>query len=323
MKNLRRVINPLLAFIAIQLTWVLIVIFWVNWFLGSHRKLRQLAQRYSPELVARELDWLILIEGLLLLGVILAGVYVIFIYWQRQLALNRAQKQLLSQVTHELKSPVASLQLHLETIALQHPEPEELQRFIQTMQADTQELNQLIDKLLQAGKQEQRWPPLSRQALDISHWLREELSQRHADLWQQGRLYLDAPGPLWVRMDPKAMAMVLRNLLENAQLYSPADTPVEVVLTVDDKRQHCLLRVKDQGRGLSRRERKRIFRMFYRVRLHGDPVKGTGLGLFIVRAIVKQHQGRVWVSSPGPGQGTTVHVQLPLIPDPQEAFHDS
>ena len=106
----------LFAFVGIQLAWIVVVVGWLYWFLGRHRELRAIAEKYSPELLNQGPDWVILVEGLVLLVAILVGVYVIFLFWSRQAALLREQKLFISQVTHELKSPLASLQLHLETI---------------------------------------------------------------------------------------------------------------------------------------------------------------------------------------------------------------
>src|SRR5512145_2641997 len=116
MKLFRRFINPVFAFIGIQLAWLLVVIFWIYWFMGKHRQLRALAEKYSPELLRGGADWFILGEGLLLLVAILVGVYVIFLFWRRQAALYSDQRNFIAQISHELKSPLASLQLHLETI---------------------------------------------------------------------------------------------------------------------------------------------------------------------------------------------------------------
>ena len=155
-KWIKRIFNPLMAFIGIQIAWVLAVIVWLNWFLGSHRKLQALAEKYSPELLVGGPDWLILTEGLLLLVSILVGVYVIFLYWRRQAALYNAQRSFIAQVSHELKSPLASLQLHLETIRRLRPGPEKMETFVDTMLSDTDRLGTLIDNLLSASRFEQR-----------------------------------------------------------------------------------------------------------------------------------------------------------------------
>ncbi|MHB8707671.1 MAG: histidine kinase dimerization/phospho-acceptor domain-containing protein [Desulfuromonadales bacterium] len=147
MRWFRSLINPLFAFIGIQLAWIILVAGWLYWVLGSHRKLRALAEKYSPELLTGGPDWVILAEGLLLLVAILIGVYVIFLFWSRQSALLREQKLFISQVTHELKSPLASLQLHIETIRRHQPPPEKMAAFLETMMGDAARLNGLIDNL--------------------------------------------------------------------------------------------------------------------------------------------------------------------------------
>lgn len=121
MKWYKKIITPLIALIGIQLVWILLVIFWIYWFLGRNREFRDLAQRYKPELIGHGLNWIVLVEGLLLLVAILAGVYVMFLYWRRQAKLYQQQRTFISQLTHELKSPLASIQLHLQTVKLRKP----------------------------------------------------------------------------------------------------------------------------------------------------------------------------------------------------------
>lgn len=91
---------------------------WIYWFVGKNRQFRELAEKYRPELLSEGFNWVVMTEGLVMLAVILAGVYVIFHYWNRQSRLYENQRTFISQVTHELKSPLASIQLHLETIRL-------------------------------------------------------------------------------------------------------------------------------------------------------------------------------------------------------------
>jgi len=143
MKWVKRLFHPLIAFIAIQLVWGVIVLFWISWFLDSNREFRNLAKRYRPELVNKGLDWTALLGGLILLLVVLAGIYVLFLYWKRQYDLYRQQKSIISQVTHELKSPLASIQLHLETIRLRPLAPEKTEQFLDLMLDDVDRLNHL------------------------------------------------------------------------------------------------------------------------------------------------------------------------------------
>jgi len=166
MKWLKPLFSPLIAFIGIQLVWGVLVLLWISWFLDSNREFRKLALRYRPELVHTGLDWTTLLGGLTLLLVVLAGIYVLFLYWKRQYDMYRQQKNIISQVTHELKSPLASIQLHLETIRLRPLPPEKTEQFLDIMLDDVDRLNHLINNLLMAAKIEQwRRPPKDNQLI--------------------------------------------------------------------------------------------------------------------------------------------------------------
>ena len=309
MRWFRSLINPLFAFIGIQLAWIILVAGWLYWVLGSHRKLRDLAEKYSPELLTGGPDWVILVEGLLLLVAILAGVYVIFLFWSRQSALLREQKLFISQVTHELKSPLASLQLHIETIRRHQPPPEKMAAFLETMMGDAARLNGLIDNLLSASRVDQKNWVLHPQNTDFSTFVERYFRSRQFTLPRAGKLTLEIEPGLHAMIDREAMETVFRNLLENAVLYS--DGPPEITIRLRARGDRCQLDVADKGRGIEPRDQQKVFKMFYRVRRKNENIRGSGLGLFIVRANIEQHGGRISVESAGAGKGTTFRVELP------------
>jgi signal transduction histidine kinase len=315
MKLFGRLLNPVIAFIGIQLAWLLVVIFWIYWFMGKHRQLRALAEKYSPELLRGGADWFILTEGLLLLAAILAGVYVIFLFWRRQAALYRDQRKFIAQISHELKSPLASLQLHLETIRRRRPPAETLDTFLDTMLADTDRLGKLINNLLSAQRLEQKEFNLTLQPGDLSNLVAGYFRPRQYSLPQAGRMELEIEPGLRGRFDAEALETVFRNLLENALLYAAGAPQIRVCLHRQGNRAHLVFA--DRGRGIERKELGKVFRMFYRVRHHGETIRGSGLGLFIVQTVVRLHGGKVWVESAGLGQGTTFHILLPLAREGQ------
>ncbi len=310
MKFFGRFLNPLIAFIAIQLLWVVLLVFWIVWFVDSHMRLRALAQRISPELMQGGIDWFILGEGIVLLVAILAGIYVIFLFWRRQAALLRMQRSFVAQVSHELKSPLASLRLHLETIRRRRPGPARMDVFIDTMLADTDRLGTLIDNLLAASRLEQRAIRLHLQRVNFSEFVAAYFRKHQYSLPKAGRMLIDIEPGLFVKIESESMETVFRNLLENALLYS--DKPPQIRVGLRRQGDKAILTVSDQGRGLQRKHLKKVFQMFYRVRPSGETIRGSGLGLSIVRAIIRLHSGRVWLESAGEGQGTTVYLLLPL-----------
>jgi signal transduction histidine kinase len=315
MNWLKRLFTPLMVFIGIQVAWVLAVIVWLNWFLGNHRELRAVAEKYSPELLVGGPDWVILTEGLLLLVSILVGVYVIFLYWTKQSSLIREQRQFISQVTHELKSPLASLQLHLETLRRHQPPPERQAAFLETMLSDANRLNGLIDNLLSANRVGQKHWLLNMQPVDFSAFIEKYFRAHQFALPKAGKLSMQITPGVYTAIDKEAMETVLRNLLENAVIYS--DNSPEIMVSLYRSEDKCCLDFTDRGRGIESSDQKKIFNMFYRVRRKDENIRGTGLGLFIVHATVLRHHGQVKVESKGSGQGTTFKITLPLVPPPE------
>jgi len=309
MKLLQRLFSPLSAFIGIQIVWIAVLVFWIDWFLDRHLELKNLAARISPELARGEIDWFILAEGIVLLVAILVGVYVIFLYWGRQVSLYRTQRDLIAQVTHELKSPLASIQLHLETLQRHALPPDKVQGFVDTMLGDTARLRGLIDNLLMANRLERRGIRLVMRTTDLSAFVRDYFESR-SDVATGLRLDLNITPGITVEADTEALETALRNLFENALLYSEGDPYLRIELQRDGRNGHLIVR--DRGRGIPRKDLKKIFRLFYRVRREKHKARGTGLGLFIVRNIVKRHRGKIWAESAGPHQGSAFHILLPL-----------
>lgn len=311
MKLFKKLFHPFITFISIQILWLLVLVFWIYWFLGRHQQLKELAARYQTEWLPVNSDWLILTEGILLLVAILIGIYVIFLYWRRQAALNRAQRHFINQVTHELKSPLASIQLHLETIQMRQPPPDQLQKFVTLMQSDSVRLHDLINNLLTAGRIEHKGAKLNLEQDNLSNFIENYLAREQENFPKQGKLNWTITPGLIARFESESLETVLRNLLENSLLYADGPPVVTIELKKDGGLAHLLFT--DQGHGIPQRYQKKVFRMFYRIRHSGRTIKGSGLGLFIVRNVIRLHGGKVWADSPGSDLGTTFHLTLPLI----------
>jgi signal transduction histidine kinase len=311
MKIWRHIFHPVMALIAIQLVWITMVVFWIYWFVGKHLEFKALAENYRPELLGKGFNWPVMVEGLVMLVLILVGVYVIFVFWNRQSNLYAQQRYFISQVTHELKSPLASIRLHLETIRLRRPTEERLDSFVGTMLADTERLHYLINNLLMAARLEQRRKPGERRLTDISALIGDYVEQERTKLPQGGNISLDAEPGVKSIVDSEEMGMVLRNLFENAVLYSPESPDIAVKLKKSGNT--LVISVMDHGRGIEKKDIKRVFGMFYRVQRKDDYVRGTGLGLYIVESVIKSHGGTVHVTSEGVGRGSTFTIKLPTV----------
>lgn len=313
---MRRVFHPLTTVILLTLLWGVLVVLWIIWFLGKRQEYRDLVAKYQPELLQGSANWFVLVQGLVLLALILAGIYAIFLFWKRQADLFDQQSQALAQITHELKSPLASIQLHIETIRLRRPDQDKLDRFLDTMLLDTERLHNLINNLLLAARLEQRRKEISRPTVDFSATLTSYLERFREKLPEGGSLTMQIEQGIKLPLDLEGMETALRNLLENAVLYSPATPELSVSLTSNER--FCHLRISDKGMGIDPKQLKMIFKMFYRVRSPGENIKGSGLGLHIVQSVVAEHNGKVWVESAGSGAGSCFIIELPISLDSLE-----
>jgi len=259
--------------------------------------------------------------GIIFFSAIITGLVLNTIFLVREIRRNEQHDSFINAVTHELKTPIASIRLYLET--LQRLEVDEARRreFYQLMLVDTERLMGTVEQVLKAGAlaQKKAKAQAQRVSVDLNALVRDcvELARVRHNLPAQDLVYREAlPAadgalPPHVLGDPDELHTAVTNLLDNAVKYSPDGIHIAVELTVPDE-EHVVLRVRDRGVGIAQNELKRIFKRFYRVRQRGRArVKGTGLGLFIVRSIARNHGGRVFAESEGAGKGTTVTLELP------------
>jgi signal transduction histidine kinase len=310
MRWLKKIFHPLIAFIGLQIIWILLVVFWIIWFVNRHKEFRELAKQYQFEVVGHSLDWLVLVEGLVLLVAVLIGIYVLFLYWRRQSTLYRHQQDAITQITHELKSPLASIQLHLETIQLRKPPPDKQERFLDIMLSDTERLNNLINNLLLAAKLERRRRYSSYTAVDFSEFLSKVMEQKRLELPEGGVLNTSIEPGIKIAIDTEEFQTVLRNLYENALLYSTDAPDIRVELKRDGRQCHIVFQ--DKGVGIALEDQKKVFQKFYRVRRPGESVRGSGLGLYIVKSVVTEYGGKISLASDGHGKGCTFTITLPI-----------
>ena len=268
------------------------------------------------------LNWregLLLVLGIILFLVILAGVVVNTVFLVREARRNEQHDAFINAVTHELKTPVASIRLYLETLQRRELPDDKRREFYRVMLADSDRLLDLIEQVLRAGRTSARSRVLHQVPIDLRDTVREclDLARMRHHLPDEALAYVDRvaePAQATVLGDPDELKAAVSNLVDNAIKYSTGDVHVQVELApLEDRR--VALRVKDAGIGISAAELKRIFRRFYRIpEAVAMRIKGTGLGLFIVSSVARKHGGRVFAESPGPGQGSTFTLQLPTAP---------
>lgn len=258
-----------------------------------------------------------LVFGISFFALIIAGIIVYTVFLVRELKRNDQHDAFINAVTHELKTPIASIRLYLETLQSRPLSEGQQREFYRIMLADTERLQRTVEQVLKAGIAGHRVALQHRAPVDIAALAAEvaetaRLRHHLPDHTMTVSLATPAPAGLFVHGDVDELRTALSNLLDNAVKYSGDDVQVAVEVAAPSP-DTVWVRVKDRGVGIPRAQLKRIFKRFYRFQARGFKVKGTGLGLFIVRSIVKQHGGRVFAASEGEGKGATFTVELPRL----------
>ena len=274
--------------------------------------------------VALNVSWILfhwrqvvpLVLGIIFFSVIIAGLVINTIFLVREIRRNERQDSFLNAVTHELKTPIASIRLYLETLQSRNVDEKQRRDFYRIMLEDTERLLGTVEQVLKAaetkhGTDRSKWAELNFAAI-----VRDtvELARVRKNMGKDALRFANEPSEeLLVLGNPEELRTAVFNLLENAVKYSGARPRITVSL-LQPNIDSVVLQVNDEGVGIPRPELKRIFKRFYRAQnsLAAD-VKGTGLGLFIVRSIARRHGGDAFAHSAGEGSGSTFTLQLPRV----------
>jgi signal transduction histidine kinase len=291
-----------LGFVSAILAVVLAVVYWVL-VLGDMRPI-------APSGLGT-FGWVLLALGTTFFVLIIVGTGWLCAWLVSEMRVNQRQRAFLDAVTHEMKTPLASMRLYVDTLMRHNLEREHREQFLARMDEDLERLDRTVDQVLAAARAEE---PGRRSARGVVA-LREVLESCIDEIRDRYRLSGDAVAlngacDSIVRGDRTELAVVFRNLLENAVKYS--DEPVEVKVCVSGPRDgRVSVDISDRGIGIPVGELRKIFQRFYRAGRDAQrTVAGLGLGLFIVRNLVRRQGGRVEARSEGDGAGSRFVVTL-------------
>jgi len=316
MKRTPWFLHPVSIFVFSTVALGLSLFLYIHWYMAASANLQALAQRFdlsSDQLMAPQ-TWLVVMVLSILVGIILMGIFTIFVYQQKTLQLFTLQHTFINNFTHELKTPVTSLRIFLETFLKHRLSTEDQDKYIHYMLTDVTRLSTTINRILSLAHLESKSYKAAFERLDLVSVI-ETCIADNAIIFAGSsiRLTQRPAAPLIIPIDRPLMEMLVINLVTNAIKYNESDIPaVDIAIYLRGRSIH--VDFKDNGIGMDTRETKKVFRKFYQARLSSGSVmtRGSGLGLHLVQSIARLHRGRVTASSDGPGRGALFSVILPV-----------
>lgn len=314
MKQAKWFIHPVFIFVLSTVALAISLFLYIYWYIGVSENLNSVIRRYQLDanqfFEAR--TWVVILILSLLVGAILVGIIIIFIYNLKTQQLYRLQHTFINNFTHELKTPVTSLKLYLETFAKHDLPREEQLKYMGFMLLDVERLSANINSILNLARIESRLQEGKPTPVDLPETIRRFITEnRH--IFRDCNIRVEPPpgGPLFYPVIASLFEMLLMNILTNAVKYNTSGHP-RIDITFENREKSLLIHFRDNGIGIAQAERRRIFRKFYQARQDGPiPVGGSGIGLYLVQQIAKLHHGQMVAESAGAGKGSVFTLILP------------
>ena len=318
MKQAKWFFHPIFVFVLSTVALVCSLSLYIYWYVGISAGVKSLAYRYQldPGQFIEASPWVVILVLSLLVGVILAGILIIFIYHLKTLQLYRLQQTFISNFTHELKTPVTSLKLYLETFTKYEIPRDEQLKYISFMLQDTERLSNNINSILNLARIESKVYEGEFTNVDLVEMVQGFLASNH-HIFRECDIHVEKPPgkEFYQPVIMSLMEMLLMNILTNAKKYNNSGRP-SIRITFEEGENNLLIRFSDNGIGIEKGERKKIFKKFYQCRNHDEhtAVGGSGIGLYLAQHIARLHNGKITADSDGAGKGSVFTLALPLEP---------
>lgn len=258
----------------------------------------------------------LLVLGIIFFALIITGLILNTVFLVREIRRSEQHDAFLNSVTHELKTPIASIKLYLETLKTRKVTAEKQMEFYDVMLADCDRLLNTVEQVLQASRMREKKRQFNVTEIDLGILIGESVNivRKRRNLDEAAIRFTEPAKTIKVMGDTDELQTAFINLLDNAVKYS-ADTPrISIRMNQASLKNRVDIFIKDNGIGIPGSDLKRVFKRFYRVaNPRAMETKGTGLGLFIVKAVIEKHGGKISAQSRGEGLGSTFLVQLPIL----------
>jgi two-component system, OmpR family, phosphate regulon sensor histidine kinase PhoR len=305
--------HPIFVFIFSILALGLSLFLYIYWYIEVSKGLKNIVSKFNldTEKVLTYETWVVVLVLSLLVGLILVGIFIIFVYSQKMVQLFRLQQNFINNFTHELRTPVTSLKLYLETFLKHELTSEERHKYIKYMLQDTQRLSENINRILNIAKLESKSYKGEFADSELSSLIKRFCTDNKY-LFPNCHIQINEGNKVYpFRVNQSLFEMLLINILANAVKYNKSPMP-EVKIHFETLKKKLKIHFEDNGIGLAKNELKKIFRKFYQVGSSENmSAKGSGLGLYLAQHVARIHNGRIIAESRGMGKGSVFTLMLP------------
>jgi len=315
MNQLKWIFHPILILIFSIVALGTSLTLYIYWYIEVSTGLKAVVEKFNldSDQFLESHTWVVILVLSILVGIILMGIFIIFVYNQKTFQLYRLQHNFINNFTHELKTPVTSLKLYLETFTKYELSRDNQLKYINYMIQDVDRLSGNINRILNLARIESKIYGDDFVACDLVYTV-ERFYKNNIQLFRDCEINIYNPSnrSFSYRISPSLFEMLLMNLLTNAIKYNESHVP-RVDITFEPGKDELRLRFEDNGIGIEKHEIKKIFRKFYQIGNSDNmSARGSGLGLYLVDSIAHIHKGRVKAESKGDGKGSIFTLILPF-----------
>ena len=315
MTRMKWFFHPILFFVFSIIALVLSYLLYIYWYIEISIGLESIARRFNlePGQIFKAEAWVVVLVLTILLGIILLGIFVIFVYNQKTLQLYRLQDNFINNFTHELKTPVTSLRLFLETLFKHELTRDDQRKYINFMIQDVSRLSDNINRILNLAGIEAKKYKGEFVRMDLVQVV-ERFYNHNQHLFSDCIITIQNPSnrSFFYPVNLSFFEMLLMNLTINAVKYNDTAVP-KINIVFEPNKRHLNIRFEDNGIGIEKKELKKIFRKFYQIGLSNDmSAKGSGVGLYLVQNVARIHKGKVVAQSEGKEKGSVFILTVPF-----------